>query len=154
MENVRICLYHSDYKDDFIRLNTEWITTYFKLEESDIYTLSHVQEYILDKGGQVFFALKENSVIGCCALIAHPESGTYELAKMAVSPSAQGLGVGKLLGESLIGYAKEHEVKQIFLEGNTNLAPSIGLYRSLGFKENPKYKPAYERCNIMMTLDL
>lgn len=154
MDTVTIEVYNPKYKEDFIRLNTEWITTYFRLEESDLYTLNHVEEYILDKGGQVFLAIVKNKVIGCCALIVHPENQTFELAKMAVSPLAQGLGAGRKLGEALIEYAKGKGIKQLFLEGNTRLDSSIILYRKLGFVEVPISNSAYERCNIMMVLDI
>ncbi|PXV68995.1 acetyltransferase (GNAT) family protein [Dysgonomonas alginatilytica] len=154
MNTIRIELYAPEYKDDFVRLNKEWITTYFRLEESDLHTLNHVEEYILDNGGQVFIALVDNRAVGCCALIAHRETQTFEMAKMAVSPQAQGLGLGRKLGEALISYAKEKGIKQLFLEGNTLLEPSMILYRKLGFKKVPVSNSAYQRCNIMMMLDI
>lgn len=154
MLQVDIVLYKPKYKDDFIRLNTEWITTYFSLEESDIKALQNVEDYIINKGGQIFLAVADNEIVGCCALIAHPEEGTYELAKMAVSPQAQGLKIGRKLGEALIRYAREKGVSRIFLEGNTRMEASIALYRKLGFREVPKDRAAYERCDIMMEIDL
>lgn len=154
MNTIRVELYSPEYKEDFILLNKEWITSYFRLEESDLHTLNHVEEYILDNGGQIFLALASDKVVGCCALIAHPENKTFELAKMAVSPLAQGLGAGRKLGEALIEYAKDRGIKQIFLEGNTRLESSMILYRKLGFEEVPISNSAYERCNIMMILDL
>lgn len=154
MEQIEIKLYKTEYKEDFIRLNTEWITTFFRLEDSDIYTLNHVEEYIIDQGGQVFFALVDGQVKGCCALIHHQKENTYELAKMAVSPSAQGLGLGRKLGDTFIKYAKTKGIKQIFLEGNTQLETSIILYRKLGFREAAMSHAVYSRCNIMMILDL
>lgn len=154
MNTTRIELYRPEYKEDFVHLNTEWITTYFRLEESDLHTLNHVEEYIINEGGQIFVALVNNKVEGCCALVAHPETQTFEMAKMAVSPQAQGLGLGRKLGEALIAYAKEKSIKQVFLEGNTLLESSIILYRKLGFIEVPIKDSAYERCNIMMVLDI
>lgn len=76
------------------------------------------------------------------------------MAKMAVSPQAQGLGLGRKLGEVLIQYAKERGIKRIFLEGNTRLESSIILYHKLGFEEVIVSNSAYERCNIMMVLDI
>lgn len=154
MENIRIEVYKPEYKKDFIQLNTEWITTHFRLEESDIHTLNHIEEYILDKGGQIFLAIIGGKVLGCCALINHIETNSFELAKMAVSPQARGLGLGRKLGEALIQYAKEHGIKKIFLEGNSKLESSIILYRKLGFEEIPIQNSAYERCNIMMALNI
>lgn len=155
MSNFIIRLYEDRYKADFVRLNTEWITTFFRLEDSDTKVLNNVESYILDKGGQIFLAVSDDDeVLGCCALIVHPENETYELAKMAVTPSAQGLGIGRKLGEVLLTYAKCKGIKQVFLEGNTKMVASISLYRKLGFVEVPKQRAAYERCDIMMVADL
>lgn len=155
MSSINIKKYTPQYKQDFIRLNTEWITTFFRLEESDIKTLENIEDYVIGKGGQIFLALDNNKeVIGCCALIRHSENNTFELAKMAVTPKAQGVGVGRKLGEALITYAKENQIKQIFLEGNTKMKASIILYRKLGFREIPITNSAYERCDIMMVIDL
>lgn len=153
-DTVSITLYDPQYKADFIRLNTEWITTFFRLEESDIHTLENIEEYVIGGGGQIFLAHYRDKVVGCCALIYHPENKTYELAKMAVDPTMQGLKIGRLLGEQLLQYARERSISHIFLEGNTKMEASIILYTKLGFKEVPIRDSAYERCNIMMTLDL
>jgi len=45
-------------------------------------------------------------------------------------------------------------VCRIFLEGNTRLAPSIHLYRKLGFREIPLDGHTYERCDILMEMIL
>lgn len=151
-DNVRIECYQPRYREDFIRLNRQWIETYFRLEVSDLKTFAHVDD-IVAGGGQIFLAINEaDEVVGCCALINHPERSCHELAKMAVSPKAQGQHIGLQLGLALIAYAREHGVRRIFLEGNTRLAPSIHLYRKLGFRELPLEGNAYERCDILMEL--
>lgn len=155
MNEVKIALYTPTYRKDFVRLNSEWIQRFFHLESSDHVVLNDPEGYILNRGGQIFFAVDEGGeAVGCCALVPHPERGCYELAKMAVSPRHQGMGIGRRLGEALLAYARKAGAKKIFLEGNTRLAPSIALYRRLGFHEVPMDHPAYSRCDIMMELDL
>lgn len=88
--------------------------------------------------------------VGCCALVCHPDTGRYELAKMAVSPAVQGKGIGFQLGTVLLRYAGEHGITRIFLEANTRLAASVRLYRKLGFQEMEAKNPAYNRCNLYM----
>ncbi|MBR1681891.1 MAG: GNAT family N-acetyltransferase [Bacteroidaceae bacterium] len=156
---IRIVTFAERFRLDFIRLNTEWIETYFRLEESDLRTFAQIDDYILRPGGQIFIALnEEGTAVGCCALIPHPghspEEAWHELAKMAVTPSAQGQGVGRQLGEALIAYARSHGVRLLRLEGNTHLAASIALYRKLGFREVPLHGQAYDRCDILMELNL
>ena len=159
---IRIVTYEPRYKDDFIRLNKQWIETYFRLEQSDLDTFAHIDDSIIGRGGQIFLAADEadgeyqsaGHMVGCCALKPHPETDCHELAKMAVAPEAQGKGIGRKLGEALLDYAKSHGVKRIFLEGNTRLEASIALYHKLGFKEIPLKNNAYERCDILMEIIL
>ena len=70
---ITIKTYHEQYQADFIRLNKEWIETYFRLEESDLRTFANIDSYILGNGGQIFLAIDDSSgkVVGCCALINH-----------------------------------------------------------------------------------
>ncbi|MBR1519902.1 MAG: GNAT family N-acetyltransferase [Bacteroidaceae bacterium] len=149
---MTIITYEERYKEDFIRLNRQWIETYFRLEESDLKTFANIDSYIIGGGGQIFLAVdeKNDEVQGCCALINHPDKDCYELAKMAVAPHAQGKHIGYELGQALLVYARRKGVKRIYLEGNTRLAASIHLYRKLGFEEVPLVNHAYERCDILM----
>ena len=78
----------------------------------------------------------------------------YELAKFAVSPKAQGKGIGILLCEAVVNKAKELGAKKLFLESNTLLKPAIHIYRKIGFKELSEYHPAYERGDIQMELTI
>lgn len=152
---LRIILYDKKYRDDFIRLNTDWIRKYFWLEESDKRIFDDVEGSIIDRGGQIFVALDENEkVVGCCALIHHPEIDSYELAKMAVDEKVRGKHIGFSLGKALVSYALLHGIKRIYLEGNTRLISSIHLYRKLGFLEIPMSGIAYKRCDILMELIL
>lgn len=147
---VQIVGWDPAYRDGFIRLNREWIERYFRLEPSDEKLLGDPEGTIIRDGGEIFFALAEGAVVGCCALIHHPATGRYELAKMAVSPAAQGQGIGYRLGEALVAYARRKGVTRLFLEANTQLAASIQLYHKLGFQAVEADHPAYERCNLYM----
>lgn len=149
-DKVHIETYKNAYRNDFIRLNREWIETFFRIEASDIETFSHVDE-IVEQGGQIFLAVTDHGeVAGCCALKHHRENESYELAKMAVSPLYQGHHIGHQLGMAVMEYAHRHGIRRIYLEGNTRLKASIALYRSLGFREIPLQDNAYERCDILM----
>lgn len=149
-DSVEITRWDRRYRDDFIRLNSEWIEIFFCLEESDLKILGDPEGEIIRKGGEIFLALTGGKAVGCCALVCHPDTGRYELAKMAVSPAAQGKGIGFQLGAALLRYAGEHGITRIFLEANTRLAASVRLYRKLGFQEMEAKNPAYNRCNLYM----
>jgi len=150
---VQIVNYMPAYRQAFKQLNEEWITRYFKMEETDHKSLDHPDEYILDNGGHIFMAIYEGQPIGACALINMGDD-VYELAKMAVSPLAQGKGIGFLLGEACIDKAKALGAKSIYLESNTRLKPAINLYHKLGFKKITGHPSPYERCDIQMEMKL
>ncbi len=152
-DDVQIVNYTPVYKNDFKRLNEEWIKTWFKMEESDYRSLDHPEEYILNKQGHIFIALYKNEPVGTCALIKIDKE-SYELAKMAVSPLAKGKGIGWLLGNACIIKAKEMGIKRLYLGSNTILKPAINLYHKLGFKKMNGPPSPYERCNIQMELFL
>lgn len=150
---VTIVDYTPAYQVYFRRLNEEWITQYFKMEEFDYKALDHPEEYIINKGGFIFIALYEGEALGTCALIRMDEH-QYELAKMAVSPKAQGKNIGTLLGQAAIDKARDLGANTIYLESNTILKPAINLYRKLGFEKVTGIPSPYERCNIQMELKL
>lgn len=143
-----------EYRDDFIRLNREWIERYFRLEECDLDIFRDPQTRIVDRGGEIFFAVDDGRVVGCCALIFHPENGKYELAKMAVSPQMQGRGIGYRLICALLGYARNEHIHSVFLEANTSMKASVALYRKVGFKAVECPNPAYDRCDLCMEIIL
>jgi len=140
----------------FRRLNEEWIVRYFKLEAKDEYALTNPRETILDHGGRIFFAVRAGECVGCCALLAIG-SGEYEVAKMAVTASAQGSGLGKLLLQSTIEAARVAGATRLYLETNHALTPAIRLYESLGFRHLAPERvvpSAYERADVFMELVL
>jgi GNAT superfamily N-acetyltransferase/DNA-binding MarR family transcriptional regulator len=148
---VQIIDYQPQYQADFRQLNVEWITTWFKMEEADYKSLDHPEEYILNRGGHILFALYEGKPVGTCAL-KKMSDGSFELAKMAVSPDAKGKGIGFILGKAAIEKAKGQGAKRVCLESNTILKPAINLYHKLGFKKITGPPSPYERANIQMEL--
>ncbi|MBZ4033965.1 helix-turn-helix domain-containing GNAT family N-acetyltransferase [Flavobacterium sp. 17A] len=154
-KDVKIVAYTAEYQDAFKALNVEWISTYFEMEEADYKALDNPEDYILKKGGKILVALYENEPVGVCALIKmnNPEYD-FEMAKMAVSPKAQGKNIGWLLGKEIVRTAKELGAKKIYLESNTILKPAINLYYKLGFEKVFGLETPYKRCNIQMELVL
>ena len=151
---VRLLDYAPQYQPDFKRLNVEWIEQYFRLEPADLKALDQPEEYILQRGGHIQLAEYRGAIVGACALLKMDEQ-TYELAKMAVSPVAQGLGIGSRLGEAIVAKARAVGAQRLYLESNTQLGPALNLYYKLGFRKTVAGTPSpYERCNIQMELSL
>ena len=151
MGEVILCRFNKCYAKDYKRLNLEWIEKYFVVEEHDLEQLSNPEKYIIDKGGEILFAVYEEEVAGVCALIKTGEN-EFELAKMAVAPQFQGKQIGYKLGHYAIETAKLLGAKRIWLESNRKLTPAINLYIKLGFKEIPVTVTPYARANIRMEL--
>lgn len=152
-KDVTIVKYNPVYHTAFKTLNEEWISTYFELEEADRQALENPDQYILNPGGKIFVALYRGEPVGVCALIKMNDPDyDYELAKMAVSPKAQGKNIGYLLGQSAINEARKIGAKALYLESNTILKPAINLYYKLGFQKISGHVSPYKRCNIQMSL--
>ena len=151
---VTIHTYDPAYARDFALLNYEWLEKYFEIEPHDTEMLEAPQEYIIDRGGQIFCAKVEDKIVGTVALIKESPD-TFELAKMGVTSGYQGLKIGQRLMETAIDYAKTHHIQHLFLESNTRLAPALNLYIKNGFRVvTPSDCSPYARCNIRMQLDL
>ena len=153
--DIAVIPYEPCHKELFKSLNEDWIKQHWEVEPHDLDYLDHPQEYIIDKGGFIFVATYKGTSVGVCALCKMDDPVyDYELAKLAVSPEAQGKGIGLLLCETVVGKAKELGAKRLFLESNTLLKPAIRIYRKLGFKELSEYHPAYERGDIQMEFSI
>ncbi|MDR6545079.1 DNA-binding MarR family transcriptional regulator/GNAT superfamily N-acetyltransferase [Chryseobacterium rhizosphaerae] len=154
-KEVEIVDYEPKYQTAFQALNEEWISNYFKMEDADYRALDNPEEYILHKGGKIMVALYHNEPLGVCALIKMDDPDyDFELAKMAVSPKAQGKNMGWLLGCAMISAARESGASKLYLESNTILKPAINLYYKLGFQKIMGRPTPYQRCNIQMELNL
>lgn len=140
------------FAPDFARLNYEWLEKYFEVESHDMEMLHAAESYIIQAGGQIFFARYRDETVGTCALIEENHS-TYELAKMAVTPSYQGLKIGYRLIRHAIDYSRKVGKKRVVLESNTQLAAALNLYFGCGFRVIPLNPDSpYSRCNIRMEL--
>lgn len=146
--------WRADLRPDFERLNREWIERWFVVEEEDRKVFADPAGRIVQPGGQIFFVLDEAGVRGTCAVIRH-DAETFELAKMAVEPSAQGRGYGDRLVEAAVGFARGAGALRLILVSNTRLGPALTLYRKHGFRDVP-LDPAngYSRADTQMEMAL
>ena len=147
--NIEIIEFSDEYADDIKTLNYEWLTKYFRVEEGDKLSLNNPKEQIIDKGGFIFFAKLDGKIIGTASLLKKT-GDIFELGKMAVTENAQGLGIGKLLLEHCLEFAKTKKIPTLILYSNTQLESAIHLYRKYGFTEIELEKGLYERANIKM----
>ena len=149
MSDVMVRGFEPGDADAFRDLNIEWIERYFKLEQSDLDTLWHPQEAIIDQGGRIMMAVRDGVPVGCCALVAMGDR-EYELAKMAVTPSERRNGIGRKLIAAAIDLAERIGAQRLYLETNHTLTGAIALYESMGFRHLPKAASHYARADVFM----
>jgi putative acetyltransferase len=155
-ERITVREFEAGDEDAFRRLNEEWIIRYFKLEPKDEASFSNPRQKILDAGGRIFFAMRAGEPVGCCALVAMGP-GEFEVSKMGVTSSAQGLGAGRLLLQSVVEAARAIGAKRLYLETNHALTPAIHLYEAVGFRPVPKERVTpspYARADVFMEMFL
>ena len=151
---MRIVDFHPELAPAFQALNEAWITQLFALEAKDREVLGDPQGKIIAPGGHVFFAIENDTPVGCCALMPLPDGG-FEVAKMAVADSHKGRGLGRDLMAACVDRAKAVGAPRLYLETNSSLAPALGLYRSFGFAEiKPETPSPYARADVIMELRL
>lgn len=153
MNSVEIINFTPQYASYFYDLNVEWLEKFFYVEPYDQKVLSNPQEFIIDKGGYIFFAKYNNEIVGTVALIN--QNSFFELSKMAVSPKYQGLKIGQKLMDYCINFSKQKNWKSIMLYSHRKLVPAINLYKKIGFIEvELEAESHYERSDIKMELVL
>jgi ribosomal protein S18 acetylase RimI-like enzyme/Mn-dependent DtxR family transcriptional regulator len=152
---LRIVPFAPALRAHFYRLNEAWLRKYFYVEAIDHRVLSHPETEIIARGGEILFAMLGDEVVGTCALMPDTEDdadGVYELTKMAVDESRQGLGIGRALMEAAIDAFRRRGGRRLFLETNSKLIPAVRLYESMGFERQPSIKPGshYARADVYM----
>jgi ribosomal protein S18 acetylase RimI-like enzyme len=133
----------------FKALNEAWIGKYFTIEPKDREVLDDPQGKIIAKGGRIFMAMEGDEAVGCVALLKMADGG-YEVAKMTVSESQRGTGLGRRLMERCIEAGAEDGAPRLYLETNSSLAPALALYRATGFKDLAPVETEYVRADVFM----
>lgn len=148
----KIIPFESSLSTVFRDLNLDWLEQYFYVEAHDRDLLDKCEEFIINKGGFIFFYRENGIITGTFALIKVTED-TFELGKMAVSKSARGKGIGQKMLQFCLNYAKKKGWKKLILYSNTSLENSIHIYKKYGFLEVPiKDNNPYARGNIKMEI--
>jgi len=151
MQAIEIIDYDSQYADEFVRINVNWVEKYFRMEEVDKQVLYEHKKNILDKGGHIVFAKLGDRIVGTCAL-KKEENEVYELTKMGVDEDMQGKGIGHSLMQAVIEKYQSLQGKQLYLETNSILKNAIHLYEKYGFVDQGGPKPGteYARADVYM----
>ncbi|WP_206411664.1 GNAT family N-acetyltransferase [Lysobacter enzymogenes] len=151
-DSIRIVDYHPRWREDFARLNIEWLERWFVVEPIDREVLGDPQTHLLAGGGRILFAIDaDDRALGTVALLPY-QDGSVELTKMAVAPELRGGGIGRRLMQGAIAAFGQMGGRELFLESSTKLAPALKLYESVGFRHRPAPRPGshYQRADVYM----
>jgi putative acetyltransferase len=151
MRAVLIRPYRDADAGAFKALNVAWIEHYFRVEATDLKALDH-PERILADGGAILMAELDGAPVGCCALIRY-DADTLEVAKMAVSETHRGMGIGAALMEAIVAEGQARGVSRLYIESNAKLTPALTLYEKFGFQHLPQERrpnSPYARADVFM----
>jgi GNAT superfamily N-acetyltransferase len=137
--NFEIIPFDKKFIRFFIDLNTEWLESFFEVENYDREVLKNCEELIINSGGYIFFGKKNNIIIGTFAFIKR-NNNLFELSKMAIKKEERGKGYGSKMLEFAILFGEKHNWKETYLYSSTKLKNSIYLYKKYGFKKNKNWK--------------
>ena len=149
----KISRYQKKYAPQFYLLNKDWISESWDLEDADLNDLLSPEKAVIELGGEIFFIITNNSVIGTAAMIPH-KNNQFELAKMTIKKEYRGNGLSKLLLDQCVEFAKLKNCNEIFLISNDSLKIARQLYDQYGFKQVPLNNQKYKRGNVKMVLSL
>lgn len=152
---LNIVEYRPELAADFYRINEEWVSSMFVMEETDQRVLSNPDIEIINKGGQIIFAEKTGvGIVGTCALMPSGD-GDYELTKMGVLEQARGLKAGEFLLVEILKRARRMGIRRLYLLTNSKCEAAIHLYEKFGFHHDPtimaEFGTNYARANVAMS---
>lgn len=96
-----------------------------------------LHEQLILSGGPVFYAMKDEEVVGWCDVIpeGNPRLSHRGGLGMGLLPEFRGRGIGTLLLKETIRQAREFGLEKVELHVYTTNENAIALYKKFGFEE-------------------
>ena len=114
---------------------------------------------LFQKPGSIYFVvLIDHSIAGGAGIF--PSDGlpedTCELVKMYLLPNARGQGIGKMLIEQCLEFAKHQGYKKVYLETLPELKKAIHVYEKFNFTylPGPLGNTGHFGCDVWMIKEL
>lgn len=146
---MRIVPWEDRFAGDFEEISVNWLEEFDLLEPIDLEMLRNPHRDILEPGGQVFFALEGDTVLGTCGM-QPVEPGVYEVIKLGARPEYRSRGAGKLLLEACLDWARAQNARRVVLYSNSRLRSALRLYERCGFRPIPYVAGHYEVSDVQM----
>ncbi|MDB5251757.1 MAG: acetyltransferase [Flaviaesturariibacter sp.] len=119
----------------------------------------HLYELFRGTPGSVYnVAVRGDEVLGGGGIFPSPglPPDTCELVKMYLHQAARGLGLGRLLIQTSIDFARDAGYRHIYLETMPELRKALDTYARFGFRylDAPLGNTGHFGCELWMMLDL
>lgn len=118
----------------------------------------HLSDLFQTPRSVYYVAFNKDFLVGGAGIFPSPglPADTCELVKMYLVPESRGLGVGKLLIEKCLAYAKDAGYKRIYLETLPELKKAIHVYEKFNFKylSGPMGNTGHFGCDVWMIREL
>lgn len=117
-------------------------------------TTDHLYEMFQEPGSTYFVAEQDSKVLGGAGV--YPSNGlptqTCELVKMYLRPEARGKGLGKLLINKSLEFAKGYGYLQVYIETMPELKKAVSVYEKFGFDylNGPLGNTGHFGCDVWM----
>ena len=135
MENkLQIEQFSDKYKEDFVKINIEWLERLFAVEQHDVDVLERCEENIIRKGGFIFIGRIGSLCIATIAFMK-VEEGVFEVGKMAVVPEYQGQKIGQQMLDHGLQFGMRHGWKKAVIYTVRSLENALHIYKKFGFQE-------------------
>lgn len=115
---------------------------------------NHLYEVFREPRSVYYVARHNDKILGGAGIFPSPglQEDTCELVKMYLLPEARGLGLGKLLIERSLAFAREAGYKNVYLETMPELKKALDVYAKFGFQYLDKQmgNTGHFGCNLWM----
>jgi putative acetyltransferase len=121
-------------------------------------TTDHLYE-VFQKHGSIYFVAEQGGqILGGAGIYPSPglPEHTCELVKMYLTSSARGKGLGKLLIDKSLEFARDFGYRQVYIETMPELRKAVSIYEKFGFEylTGPLGNTGHFGCDIWMLKQL
>lgn len=148
---MKIVPYEPKYRDDFVRLNTEWLEKLYYIESFDQYSMDHIDE-LIQNGSMAYFAVDAADRVIATCMTEPIGDDVWEICKLAAVGQYTGTGAGSAVLKACMDHSISHGARKLCLITISGLKPAIHLYKKFGFEEVPYRKEVWhsEKADVEM----
>jgi putative acetyltransferase len=121
-------------------------------------TTDHLYELFRAEKSIYYVAELNESIAGGAGIFPSPglTNDTCELVKMYLLPAARGKGLGRLLIDKCLEFAKASQFRHVYIETMPELKKAMGVYEKFGFYylDGPLGNTGHFGCDVWMLKDL